>query len=31
MTSFSRQKPLISKIEERTIVGNTEFYYPVEF
>ena len=27
MTSFSRQKPLKSKIQKNTIVGNTKFYY----
>ena len=27
MTSFSRQKPLISKIQKHTIVGNTKVYY----
>ena len=27
MTSFSRQKPLKSKIQKHTIVGNTKFYY----
>ena len=27
MTSFSRQKPLKSKIQKNTIVGNAKFYY----
>ena len=27
MTSFSRQKPLKSKIQKHTIVGKTKFYY----
>ena len=27
MTSFSRQKPLKSKIQKRTIYGKTKFYY----
>ena len=27
MTSFSRQKPLKSKIQKHAIVGNTKFYY----
>ena len=27
MMSFSRQKPLRSKIQKHTIVGNTKFYY----
>ena len=29
MTSFSRQKPLKSKIQKHTIVGKTKFYYRV--
>ena len=27
MTSFSRQKPLKSKIQKHTIVGTRKFYY----
>ena len=27
MTSFSHQKPLTSKIQKHTVVGNTLFYY----
>ena len=31
MTSFSRQKPLKSKIQKHTIVGNAKFYYRAKF